>query len=413
MWNSGTSRSPPPLQHPIPTHPHYIPEPPDTPVSSLAGGGSGSEPQGYMRFSSESTRPPIDSFTSGANNNFQQQHQSQPQLPPQQQHLGNSQGAGAGGGGYRIPNPAYGMYPQPPNVYNQQPGHGASPLVGAGGGVGAVPGFGGTPWGVNDATAQIGMQLGRTAVQAGQEYVEKNFGSFWMPMRIVKGSFNVSNGYVVKKLGLIVFPWRHRGWNRRVLGGEGEGNGEFCPATWMNELLIDWPCFIAPRYAPPREDVNSPDLYIPCMALVTYILLSALRAGLDAKFHPEVLAKKTSTAITIIVLECLFVKLGCYALGVQGNSQLVDILAYTGYKFVPTTGLLLLRILHCKASLYWGIFLYLFAANGFFLVSLWSFFLVTVLMLFLFLSCARYGHWCWRRQRTLRQRLVRVVMTFR
>ncbi len=106
------------------------------------------------------------------------------------------------------------------------------------------------------------------------------------------------------------------------------------------------------------------------MALVTYILLSALRAGLDAKFHPEVLAAKMSTAITIIILECLFVKLGCYALGVHNSGgQIMDILAYTGYKFVACTALLLLKILHCKASIYWGVFLYLFASNGFFLVS--------------------------------------------
>ena len=31
-------------------------------------------------------------------------------------------------------------------------------------------------WGVNDATAQMGMQFGRSAVSAGQEYVEKNVG---------------------------------------------------------------------------------------------------------------------------------------------------------------------------------------------------------------------------------------------
>ncbi|KIM24314.1 hypothetical protein M408DRAFT_234514 [Serendipita vermifera MAFF 305830] len=332
MWNSQTSRSPPPLHHPIPTHPHYIPEPPDTPV--------GSEPSGYMRFSSESTRPPIDSFTNppvNANPGFVPRHGHSPQP--------------GGTAGYTNA-PSYGIYPQPPNVYNNQGVAGGPNAMGAG----AVPAFGGAPWGnmgINDATAQMGMQLGRTAVQAGQEYVEKNFGSFWLPMRTIKGSFNVSNGYVVKKLGLLVLPWRHRGWNRRVLGGEGEGN--------------------APRYAPPRDDVNSPDLYIPSMAIVTYILLSALRAGLDAKFHPEVLARKMSTAITIIILECVFVKLGCYALGVPnnaGNGQMTDILAYTGYKFVACTVLLLLTILKCKTSIYWGIFLYLFAANGFFLVSL-------------------------------------------
>ena len=84
----------------------------------------------------------------------------------------------------------------------------------------------------------MGMQLGRTAVQAGQEYVEKNFGSFWLPMRSIKGSFNVSNGYVVKKLGLLVVPWRHRGWNRRVLGGEGEGNGEYVPVNKVFVLIL-------------------------------------------------------------------------------------------------------------------------------------------------------------------------------
>lgn len=29
-------------------------------------------------------------------------------------------------------------------------------------------------WGVNDATAQMGVQLGRSAVAAGQDYMEKN-----------------------------------------------------------------------------------------------------------------------------------------------------------------------------------------------------------------------------------------------
>ena len=44
---------------------------------------------------------------------------------------------------------------------------------------GMQPGMGGplpdmSMWGVNDATAQLGMQLGRSAVQAGQQYVQQN-----------------------------------------------------------------------------------------------------------------------------------------------------------------------------------------------------------------------------------------------
>jgi hypothetical protein len=89
---------------------------------------------------------------------MQQQGQGSLHSQPNPQ---NSQPNPQNTGGYRVANNnAYGAYPQPANAYGQpgQPG----------------PGFGGMPWGVNDATAQIGMQLGRNAVQAGQDYVEKN-----------------------------------------------------------------------------------------------------------------------------------------------------------------------------------------------------------------------------------------------
>ena len=80
------TRSPPPLQHPVPTHPAFIPEPPSTP------GPGPASPQGYQR------------------------------------------------------------YQQP------APHH--------------IPDF--AAWGMNDTTAQFGMQLGQSAVAAGQEYVQKN-----------------------------------------------------------------------------------------------------------------------------------------------------------------------------------------------------------------------------------------------
>ncbi len=44
---SSSSHSPPPLQHPAPTHPAFIPEPPSTPVS----------PDGYQRFTSSPPQP--------------------------------------------------------------------------------------------------------------------------------------------------------------------------------------------------------------------------------------------------------------------------------------------------------------------------------------------------------------------
>jgi hypothetical protein len=60
----------------------------------------------------------------------------------------------------------------------------------------------------------------------------------------LKHYFNVSNGYVVNKLFLVLFPWRHTPWSRKQSIGPAGQEGWFLP---------------------PREDLNSPDMYIPGM----------------------------------------------------------------------------------------------------------------------------------------------------
>lgn len=95
---------------------------------------------------------------------------------------------------------------------------------------------------MNDATAQMGVQFGKHALTAGQAYLDKNVVRL-LPLAHLKHSFNVSNGYVVNKLRLIVWPWRHRPWSRSVVRNESTG--------------------VAEGWKPPREDLNCPDLYIP------------------------------------------------------------------------------------------------------------------------------------------------------
>ena len=124
------NRSPPPLQHPVPTHPAYIPEPPSTPAS----------PQGYQRYTSSPPQPqhfsqPIHHNTAIPPNYVTQSAQYQPM--------------GAGQGHPSIPS---------------QPHPHMNPT--------ASVDF--SAWGLNDATAQLGMQLGQSAVAAGQEYMQKN-----------------------------------------------------------------------------------------------------------------------------------------------------------------------------------------------------------------------------------------------
>jgi hypothetical protein len=57
----------------------------------------------------------------------------------------------------------------------------------------------------------------------------------------LKHHFNVSNSYVINKLKIVIFPWRHPTWTRQLLRDE-QGS---------------------PAWVPPRDDINSPDLYIP------------------------------------------------------------------------------------------------------------------------------------------------------
>jgi hypothetical protein len=107
---------------------------------------------------------------------------------------------------------------------------------------------------------------------------------------------------------------------------------------------------------PPRDDINSPDLYIPgsrilllfssspshvvdvfaAMAIVTYVLICAFHSGVNDRFHPKVLGESATSAMLIVIFDFAFIYLGCYFLNVQGSpgGTAVDLVAYTGYKFV-------------------------------------------------------------------------------
>ncbi|KAL9089675.1 MAG: hypothetical protein Q9159_002403 [Coniocarpon cinnabarinum] len=215
------------------------------------------------------------------------------------------------------------------------------------GGYGA-PNFGGL---MNDPTAQMGYQVGKTAFDAGQQYMEQNFNRF-VNVSALKHYFNVSNSYVVNKVFLVLFPWRHRPWVRRQAMGPSGQEGYFMP---------------------PREDINSPDMYIPAMAFVTYILLTALLAGLRGDFRPEVFGYTASTATGIVMFEIVMLKLGCYLLSISNESQLLDLVAYSGYKFVGiivtvTIAEIINRGAGTGGWMGWLVFIYTFAALAFFLL---------------------------------------------
>jgi hypothetical protein len=115
-------------------------------------------------------------------------------------------------------------------------------------------------------------------------------------------------------------------------------------------------------------------MYIPVMSLVTYILLSTAIAGLRGQFQPELLGYTASTALLIVIVEILGLKLGCYFLSISNESQLLDLVAYSGYKFVGIIATILIAEIASGGKgtggwVGWSVFLYMFFANSFFIVS--------------------------------------------
>ena len=103
------------------------------------------------------------------------------------------------------------------------------------------------------------------------------------------------------------------------------------------------------------------------MAFVTYILLSTLMAGLAGNFRPDLLGRTATTAFAVVIFEIMGLKLGCYLLNISNESQLLDLVAYSGYKFV---GIIVnMAATNLGSSIVtWGVFLYTFASLAFFLV---------------------------------------------
>lgn len=130
---------------------------------------------------------------------------------------------------------------------------------------------------------------------------------------MLKTYFNVTNMYVLHKLAIVVFPFRHKTWQRVV---RRDATGQIF------------------GFQSPREDINAPDLYIPVMAAVTYVLLVGVVLGVRKAFHPEKLGMTATAAFIIILCELLLVKFGAYLLNLANDVVLLDVLAIIGYNFV-------------------------------------------------------------------------------
>ncbi|AAS54030.1 AFR658Wp [Eremothecium gossypii ATCC 10895] len=200
--------------------------------------------------------------------------------------------------------------------------------------------------GFADPRASMAFQFGQSALN--QFIGSENFNQFQETVQRATGGgdlshyFQVSNSYVFQKLKVMLLPMLHKQWQR-------------IPDTNNS-------------FQPPRSDINSPDMYVPLMGLVTYILAWNLEQGLHGSFDPENLYFKLSSTLAYLVLDLAILKLGLYLL-VPINSKttsLVELACYVGYKFVPLIFAMLLPRQPVWATVL-GKF-YLFMAFGIFLL---------------------------------------------
>jgi hypothetical protein len=99
--------------------------------------------------------------------------------------------------------------------------------------------------------------------------------------------------------------------------------------------LQDW----SVKYNPdepvqPRYELNAPDLYIPAMAFVTYLLIGGVSLGIQERFSPEGLGIQASTALVWAIIEVMAILVTLYIMNIQTKLTYFDILAFSSYKYV-------------------------------------------------------------------------------
>lgn len=185
-----------------------------------------------------------------------------------------------------------------------QSGAGATGQMGSFGGEG-MPGMPG----VSDAVTSA-------MVSHFQREIMKGSMSMWPKFMLeARRYFNVTHGYVARKALWQLVPMTNP--KKKALDGE-----------ILSEK--DW---TSRTYDGLEVEIEEPDMYIPVMGFVTYVVLCAMLRGLQDEFTPDVLSATISFALILLVLEVTVAKATLY-MGGAVQAPVMDIAALLGYKYL-------------------------------------------------------------------------------
>ncbi|EDQ90886.1 uncharacterized protein MONBRDRAFT_31741, partial [Monosiga brevicollis MX1] len=119
------------------------------------------------------------------------------------------------------------------------------------------------------------------------------------------------------------------------------------------------------KYATAREDVNAPDLYIPSMAFVTYMLVLGLVLGAQERFTPEAFGVVASSTFGWLLFELLLYRGASYIMSLSDLSS-YELLAYSSYKYLHICLAIVFYLLLRIDIVLYGMASYMAAAVAFF-----------------------------------------------
>lgn len=260
------------------------------------------------------------------------------------------------------------------NMYNNAGNLGNT--AGSGPGLGVGPGSGQESFGYNQRQDNsfdpantvmdfiggsdfVGGVAGDFLLRKGMEGIYDRMDRYQSYLDYIRTYFDVENSYVLQKILLLLFPFRHKKWDRKKHSNSPFPNG---PGA---AFAANFSTFSNAN--DDKRNINDPDLYLPIMAFISFFLLEGAIMGQYGVFHVETLSRFAFWRTLFWIVEALSLRLGFYFFGLD-NVSILDSLAYTGYKFFGIF-LIVAFTLFGGSYAFWPIWFYTSISMLYFLVK--------------------------------------------
>lgn len=212
------------------------------------------------------------------------------------------------------------------------------------------------------AAGQSALALGAAALMVGQQ-LQGMDGGFaegltkmpggggegwlgWFGLGGMRNYLNVSHRYVWERVVQLIFPFAANRFAYSGMAGTDFGSSEAA----LRLTAEPW---------------RSADLYVPMMALMTYVILYAAGRG-GSDFHPDILYDTAAFAGLLVGVEVGVARTSCYLLGMP-SLAFWESAGVAGYKFVHLSVVLFFRLVFLRGGeqvslVYWSLFTYLAVA---------------------------------------------------